>query len=66
MYGIFEKTKFFFTGLALAVAPIVKIQGKFVKGLHSALGYALFSPDTKANHDFWDGYTKRFGFPPHE
>ena len=48
------------------MAPIVKIQGKFIKDLHSALGYARFSPDTKANHDFWDGYTKRFGFPPHE
>ena len=66
MYGIFEKTKFFFVDLAFAVQPIVKVQGKFVGGLHSRLGYSRSFPDTKANHDFCDSYTKRFGFALNE
>jgi branched-chain amino acid transport system substrate-binding protein len=66
MYGIFEKTKFFFVDLAFAVQPIVKVQGKFVGGLYSRLGYARFAPDTKANHDLNDSYVKRFSINPNE
>ena len=68
MYGIFEKTKFFFLDLAnyMIIEPIVKAQGKFVAGAFSSIGYLRFVPDTKANHDLFDSYMKRFGFFPNE
>jgi ABC-type branched-subunit amino acid transport system substrate-binding protein len=64
MYGIFEKTKFFVGDLAFAVQPIVKAQGSFIGGLIGGSGYLRSAPDTKANHDFFDSATKRFGFAP--
>jgi branched-chain amino acid transport system substrate-binding protein len=68
MYGIFEKTKFFFLGLAnpVILEPIVKAQGKFLAGAYSRIGYLRYVPDTKANHDLFDGYMKRFGVYPNE
>jgi len=66
MYGLFEKTKFFSSHLGdhEIIQSITKSIGKLPAGLYGRTRYLRTVPDTKANHDFYDAYLKRFGIHP--
>jgi len=66
MYGISEKAKFFYMALSdyLVIEPIVKALGKLPAGIYAGTRYSRGFPDTKANHEFHDAYTNRFGIRP--
>jgi branched-chain amino acid transport system substrate-binding protein len=66
MYGFLDKGKWFMQqfGEYLVIDPVLKSMGKVPAGLYSGILYVRTFPDTKANHDFYNTYVKRFGSFP--
>ena len=66
MYGIFNKSRFFFGDLTdrPVIEPIIKALGKFPAGLYAETRCLRTYPDTQANHKFHDTHLKKFGVHP--
>ena len=66
MYGLFDKSKFFFKALIDydVIDSVRNSLGRFPAGLHAGTRYTRALPDTQANREFNDNHVKRFGKPP--
>ena len=67
LYGLTKKVKLFGIDLGdfTAINPLKKaFGGKFPDGIYMGTRANPLTPDTKANHDWFNGYVKKWGYEP--